>query len=111
MSRSVSECPHCHARYVAGSGYCRCWPAAAPELDVVGAPDIAEMIGVKLNTVHVWVKRDRADGKGRLPTPDALVSWTPIWWRSTITDWMTEQVAAGRATVRDLGPEADRIIA
>lgn len=63
-----------------------------PVLDVVGAPEIAEMIGVKLNTVHVWVKRDRADGKGRLPAPDAEVSWTPIWWRSTIVEW----IEAGR---------------
>jgi transposase len=47
-------------------------------MDVVGAKEIAERLGVPANTVHVWRKR------GVLPEPDGFVSGMPAWKWATI---------------------------
>ncbi len=47
---------------------------------MVGEKEIAERLGVRPNTVHVWMKR------GVLPQPDGLVSGMPAWNWSTIRE-------------------------
>lgn len=58
-------------------------PAPKPEKlpPIVGAAEIAELLGTTLRTVYIWRQR------GELPEPDAIVTRTPIWLRSRIEAW------------------------
>ena len=43
--------------------------------------EIAEMIGVKANTVSAYISR------GQMPEPDKRYGRTPLWKLSTIKKW------------------------
>ena len=51
-------------------------------MDIVGAKEIAERLGIPENTVHVWRKRDS------LPKPEGTVSGMPAWRWVTIRGWL-----------------------
>lgn len=55
--------------------------------NLVGPVEVADMLGVKVDTVYQWATRNR------LPLPWAVVSGTRIWAREEIEDWA---VATGR---------------
>lgn len=63
-----------------------------PIPDLVAQPGIAQMFGVKLETVHQW----RTKRRDILPEPDAVVSGIPVWHRAKIVAWGEE---TGRALV------------
>lgn len=53
------------------------------KLDLVGLPEIADMLGKHPQTVQDWSSKG-----GILPTPEAVVARrTPVWRRSTIERW------------------------
>ncbi|HEY4869606.1 MAG TPA: helix-turn-helix domain-containing protein [Candidatus Dormibacteraeota bacterium] len=54
---------------------------ATNPVNPVGATEIAELFGVPVNTVYTWRKR------GLLPTPDWIVSNSPIWRLARILAW------------------------
>ena len=54
---------------------------AATKPDLLGNVEIAALLGVKIQTVHVWRTR------GALPPPDYTLSSTPVWFRKTIVEW------------------------
>lgn len=57
---------------------CRCEP--------MGKKEIAEMLGVQVETTYAWTKR------GSWPEPDYLsVNSHPAWERSTIIRWAAER--------------------
>lgn len=56
--------------------------AATP--DLVGIGEIAELAGVKPDTVRAWRKRKV------LPEPLQVVSGSPVWLLGDITRWLTE---------------------
>jgi hypothetical protein len=51
-------------------------------VDVVGAKEIAERLGIPENTVHMWRKR------GLLPNAEGVVSGMPAWRWTTIKNWL-----------------------
>jgi predicted DNA-binding transcriptional regulator AlpA len=51
-------------------------------VDIVGAKEIAERLGIPENTVHMWRKR------GVLPDPEGTVSGMPAWRWLTIRNWL-----------------------
>ena len=56
-------------------------PNPPRKLDLVGLPDIPQMLGTARQTARQWRTR------GVLPEPQALVSGAPVWERRTIIDW------------------------
>lgn len=50
-----------------------------PLLDVHG---VAELAGVKVETVHQWRYRKR------LPKPDVMLRRGPLWYETTILMWL-----------------------
>jgi predicted DNA-binding transcriptional regulator AlpA len=50
-------------------------------LDLVGVPEIAEMLGVSRPTIWRYVRRDD------FPQPDAQVSGKRLWKRSAVERW------------------------
>lgn len=58
-------------------------------LDIVGAAELAEMLGVPRAQIYVWKNR------GKLPVPDAALAAGPVWRRSTIRAWMKNKEAKG----------------
>lgn len=59
--------------------------SVAPEPGVlIGPVEVAELCGVKVDTVYQWVSR------GRLPEPWDVVSGTRLWPRHEIEAWATE---------------------
>jgi len=48
---------------------------------VFGPQQIADLCGVEADTVKKWRQR------GVLPTPDAVISGVPLWWRTTAVLW------------------------
>jgi predicted DNA-binding transcriptional regulator AlpA len=52
-----------------------------PLLDLVGVPEIAEMLGVSRPSVWRYVRRDD------FPAPDAEVSGKRLWKRVTVERW------------------------
>lgn len=50
-------------------------------LKVVGAAEVAFLLGVHPMTVGKWRR------SGKLPEPDALLACGPIWRRTTIVEW------------------------
>lgn len=68
-------------------------PAGSEYLDMRG---IAELLDVKLDSVHTYhtrAKRHRAAGRprpGDLPEPDATFGRTPVWLVDTIERWRSE---------------------
>jgi uncharacterized protein YjcR len=59
----------------------------SPKPDIIGAEDIAAMLGVQLQTVHRWRTRAREMGADALPEPEWVIGGTPIWQRGTIVRW------------------------
>ena len=59
-------------------------------LDIVGIAEIAELTGIKRNTLVVWY------GRGHLPEADAQLSCGLIWRRRKIERWLA---GAGRERV------------
>lgn len=56
--------------------------------DPVGPVEIAQRLGVTLNTVHSWRTRSRVAERGKgLPAPEATCSNTPLWSWATIEAW------------------------
>jgi len=55
--------------------------AGRTELRIVGMSEVADLLGVKLRTVHQWRFR------GILPVPDLIVNDSPAWKSSTIQRW------------------------
>src|ERR1035438_8079885 len=53
----------------------------------MGCEDVASMLGVKLGTVHMWVKRSAIVAR------DGTIGGAPWWWRETVAAWA---VATGR---------------
>jgi hypothetical protein len=53
----------------------------------VGCTDIATRLGVKPQTVMMWVWRTKA-GKLDMPSPEWMVSGNPAWQWSTIEEWL-----------------------
>ena len=51
-------------------------------MDIVGAKEIAERLGIPENTVHMWSKRRL------LPEPDGTVSGMAAWRWVTIRNWL-----------------------
>lgn len=49
--------------------------------DLVGRAEIAERLGVPVNTVAIWRKR------GVLPPPEWELSGGPIWRWEVIAEW------------------------
>ena len=62
--------------------------------DLVGPVEISAWLGVRPNTVHVWVARQL------MPAPWATVSGTRIWVWADVEEWAT---ATGRAPADDRG--------
>lgn len=58
--------------------------------DLVGPVEVADICGVKVDTVYQWATR------GVLPPVGAMVSGTRLWARDVIVDWAT---ASGRLAV------------
>lgn len=52
--------------------------------DLLGPGDVAELLGVKRDTVMKWVQRRR------IPTADSTVDGKPAWRRSTVVRWAEE---------------------
>lgn len=67
-------------------------PAAAAVLvDPVGQVEIADRLGVQLNTVHVWqTRRGNLTQAAGMPEPDTTASGTPLWNWATIEKWARE---------------------
>jgi hypothetical protein len=57
------------------------------KLDVLGLTEITALLGSNGDTVKSWYRR------GKLPTPDAVLSCGPIWRRSTIERWLAAKAA------------------
>ena len=57
-------------------------PATTGNVDLVGVSEVADMAGVKPNTVAVWTKR------GKLPAPAAELQAGRIWHRADIVRWL-----------------------
>ncbi len=53
-------------------------------MDLVGPNEIADMLGVKRQTVYVWRNRRL------IPEPEWTVSGSPIWQRKTVEKWAKE---------------------
>lgn len=59
---------------------------SGPQIELqglVGPQEVAEALGVQVNTVHVWRKR------GKLP-PARVISGVPIWTLGSILEWARE---------------------
>lgn len=52
--------------------------------DLVGTVEIAERLGVSINTVYSWIQR------GSITAPIVRVSGTPLWEWPTVRDWAIE---------------------
>lgn len=50
-------------------------------VDLVGPHEVAERLGVRVQTVHMWRAR------GRLPEPGWTISGVPIWEWTTVEGW------------------------
>lgn len=65
--------------------------------ELLSLEDIADMIGVKHGTMHVYKNQARVNreaGKSRpedLPEPDLSTPRSPMWLRETITDWISRR--------------------
>lgn len=53
-------------------------------MNLLGTREIADLLGVKLETVHMWRTR------GVLPPPYTVVSDRPAWREETILGWAEE---------------------
>lgn len=51
---------------------------------LVGVAEIAAMLGVNINTVRSWRKREM------MPPEEWLISHTPVWRESTIRAWVRD---------------------
>jgi predicted DNA-binding transcriptional regulator AlpA len=69
--------------------------AAAAELleSIVGPQEVADMLGVKVETVWQWRKRDI------LPMPARVISKVPLWSAAAINSWAEE---TGRLTLEEI---------
>lgn len=60
------------------------YPDSMFAADLVGPVEIADMLGVKTDTVYQWVNR------GTLPPAWATISGTRLWHRVVVEDWARE---------------------
>lgn len=59
--------------------------------DPVGLVEIADRLGVTLNTVHSWRTRARSmTRRTGMPDPKIVCSGTPLWSWPTIRKWAEE---------------------
>ena len=91
----ASKPPPCYICGVRGAAlplaYCvECWGRARPGLDLVGIVEIASRAKVTRDAIHKWRER-HAD----FPTPEAVLSATPVWRWSSVEAWLR---ATGRLT-------------
>jgi predicted DNA-binding transcriptional regulator AlpA len=56
-------------------------PKVAQRAELVGIPEVAELLGVKRETVDKWRRR------GRLPEPGWVVGGSPVWEAGEIRAW------------------------
>lgn len=61
--------------------------AADDSSDILGPHEVAELVGVRLNTIAQW--RHRGTG----PVPDRVIGMGPLWFRSTVESWFAERTA------------------
>jgi predicted DNA-binding transcriptional regulator AlpA len=61
--------------------------------DIVGPQEVAERLGVQVNTVHIWKKR------GILPRPARVISGVPLWSTGAIDAWA---LATGRLELEEI---------
>lgn len=54
-------------------------------LEVVGAQEVAELLGVHRVTVQKWM------AAGTMPAPDAKLAAGPVWRETTIRRWAIRQ--------------------
>jgi hypothetical protein len=66
----------------------------------LGCEAVAEMLGVKLGTVHIWVRRSAIVAR------DGTIGGAPWWWRASIVAWA---VASGRLDAADPEAAADGV--
>lgn len=65
--------------------------------ELVSLEEIAAMIGVQANTMHVYMRRARVNrdaGTPRpedLPEPDLRTPRSPMWLRETVKDWIARR--------------------
>jgi hypothetical protein len=52
-------------------------------MEPLGENEIAALLGVKPNTVHVW----RVRGQDQFPEPEGYIGRTPWWSRALIIAW------------------------
>lgn len=71
------------------------------DLGLMTMTDIAERVGVKLDSVHRYhthAVRRRRDGEprpGDLPAPDGQVGRTPVWLPETVEAWAANRPGQG----------------
>lgn len=58
-------------------------PKVAPRAELVGIPEIAELLGRPRATVDKWRRR------GVLPEPEWVIGHAPVWQASTVRQWAT----------------------
>lgn len=64
---------------------------AQPIPHLVSTADIAEMFGIKVESVHQWRNRaSKTDRLDRLPDPDVHLYGKPIWRITTIQRWAAD---------------------
>lgn len=65
-------------------------------MTLYGVAEIAERIGVRRETVSVWL------GRGRLPEPTARLACGPVWTAERIGPWIrTMRRRYGEARIAD----------
>ena len=57
--------------------------------DLLTAEQVAEMVGVKANTIHTYHSR------GILPPPVRYFADVPVWERATISHWLAHRPGRG----------------
>lgn len=63
--------------------------------------DIAEEIGVTVDSIRVYHqratknRRDKNPRPGDLPAPDQTFGRSPVWDRSTVQDWISRRPGRG----------------
>ena len=71
--------------------------------DLVGPQEIAELLSVKLRTVHMWTYRTNESPRRRnaFPPPSRIISSVPLWAKQEIMAWAD---ASGRLQPDGLEP-------
>lgn len=76
--------------------------------DLVSISDIADLLGVKRETVDLWRVRDRRGRTAVRPMPDPVVphdtcrSSCPLWSREQILEWAAATGRLDRVSIKSL---------